>query len=81
MASTGSARGGERISILYSFPHALGAPGIGWTAWNQVNELVRAGHDVHLVAASIARPVHGLASASTSLAVAGRRIPHRVHGT
>ena len=57
MASTGSARGGERISILYSFPHALGAPGIGWTAWNQVNELVRAGHDVHLAAASIARPV------------------------
>lgn len=80
MASTGSARGGERISILYSFPHALGAPGIGWTAWNQVNELVRAGHDVHLVAASIARPVPGLASASTSLAVAGRRIPHRVMG-
>ena len=62
MASTGSARGGGRISILYSFPHALGAPGIGWTAWNQVNELVRAGHDVHLVAASIARPVAGVAS-------------------
>ncbi len=80
MASTGSATGGERISILYSFPHALGAPGIGWTAWNQVNELVRAGHDVHLVAASIARPVPGLATVSTSLSVAGRRIPHRVMG-
>jgi glycosyltransferase involved in cell wall biosynthesis len=80
MASTGSATGGERISILYSFPHAFGAPGIGWTAWNQVHELVRAGHDVHLVAASIARPVQGLASASTSLAVGGRRVPHRVMG-
>ena len=81
MASTGSARGGGgRISILYSFPHALGAPGIGWTAWNQVNELVRAGHDVHLVAASISRPVPGLASVTTSLAVAGRRVPHRVMG-
>jgi glycosyltransferase involved in cell wall biosynthesis len=80
MASTGSARGGERISVLYSFPHAFGAPGIGWTAWNQVNELVRAGHEVHLVAASIARAVTGLASVGTSLAIAGRRIPHRVIG-
>ena len=81
MASTGSARGGGgRISILYSFPHAFGAPGIGWTAWNQVNELVRAGHDVHLVAASISRPVPGLASVTTSLAIAGRRVPHRVMG-
>ncbi|MFF2371010.1 glycosyltransferase family 4 protein [Agromyces sp. NPDC058110] len=81
MGSTGTAaRGGERISILYSFPHAFGAPGIGWTAWNQVNELVRAGHDVHLVAASIARPVDGLTSVTTSLEVAGRRIPHRVLG-
>ena len=72
--------GGGRISILYSFPHALGAPGIGWTAWNQVNELVRAGHDVHVVAASIARPVAGAASATTSLSIAGRRVPHRVMG-
>ena len=80
MSSAGSVKGGERISILYSFPHALGAPGIGWTAWNQVNELVRAGHDVHVVAASIARPVAGVASATTSLAVAGRRVPHRVMG-
>ncbi|SFR72306.1 Glycosyltransferase involved in cell wall bisynthesis [Agromyces sp. CF514] len=81
MGSTSTAaRGGERISILYSFPHALGAPGIGWTAWNQVNELVRAGHDVHLVAASVARPVDGLTSVTTSLEVAGRRIPHRALG-
>ena len=80
MASSGSVRGGERISILYSFPHALGAPGIGWTAWNQVNELVRAGHDVHVVAASIARPVAGVASTTTSLSIAGRRVPHRVMG-
>jgi glycosyltransferase involved in cell wall biosynthesis len=80
MSSTGSVRGGERIVILYSFPHALGAPGIGWTAWNQVNELVRAGHDVHVVAASIARPVVGVASVTTSLSIAGRRVPHRVMG-
>ncbi|MBT2498950.1 glycosyltransferase family 4 protein [Agromyces sp. ISL-38] len=79
MASTGS-KGGQRVSILYSFPHAIGAPGIGWTAWNQVNELVRAGHEVHVVAASVARRVPGLASVETSLTVAGRRIPHRAIG-
>ena len=81
MSSTGSARGGERISILYSFPHALGAPGIGWTAWNQVNELVRAGHDVHLVAASIARPVHGLASVEHVAGRCGPAHPASRHGT
>src|SRR5215207_2103408 len=80
MSSTGSVGGGERIVILYSFPHALGAPGIGWTAWNQVNELVRAGHRVHLVTASVASPVAGLASLDTSLTLAGRRIPHRALG-
>jgi glycosyltransferase involved in cell wall biosynthesis len=80
MSSTGSARDGERISILYSFPHVFGAPGIGWTAWNQVNELVRAGHRVHLITASMSRPVDGLASLEMSLSLAGRRIPHRALG-
>ena len=80
MSSTGTAEGGEGISILYSFPHSFGAPGIGWTAWNQVNELVRAGHHVHLVATSILRDVEGLASVRTSLSVGGRRIPHRALG-
>ena len=80
MSSTATTRGGGRISVLYSFPHVFGAPGIGWTAWNQVNELVRAGHDVHLVTTSVARPVEGLASLETTLTVAGRRVPHRVLG-
>lgn len=80
MGSTGTTGSAGGISILYSFPHAFGAPGIGWTAWNQVNELVRAGNDVHLVAASIARPVSGLASLVTSLSIAGQRVPHRVMG-
>ena len=80
MSSMATTRGGRRISILYSFPHVFGAPGIGWTAWNQVNELVRAGHDVHLVTTSVARPVEGLASVETTLTVAGRRVPHRVLG-
>ncbi len=59
--------GGRKLKVLYSFPHALGAPGIGWTAWNQANELVRAGHEVHIVAASITKPVEGAASVRTTL--------------
>lgn len=70
----------ESPSILYSFPHAIGAPGIGWTAWNQVTELVALGLEVHLVAASVARPIAGLASLTTTLAVGRLRIPHRVIG-
>lgn len=68
------------LEVLYSFPHRFGAPGIGWTAWNQVNELVRAGHRVHLVTASVERPVAGLASLTQTLSLRGRRIPHRVVG-
>lgn len=70
---------GGGMKILVSFPHALGSPGIGWTAWNQVNELVRRGHDVTVVAASVANPVAG-ATLVQSLSVAGRRIPHRSIG-
>lgn len=68
------------MRILLSFPHPLGAPGIGWTAWNQVDSLVRGGHEVHVVAASIARPVPGAASVTTTLAAGGLRVPHRAIG-
>ncbi len=68
------------MRVLLSFPHALGAPGIGWTAWNQADSLVRAGHEVHLVAASYARPVPGAASTTASLAAGPLRVPHRAVG-
>jgi glycosyltransferase involved in cell wall biosynthesis len=75
--------GGTRpmpLRILYSFPSTLGAPGIGWTAWNQVNELVRSGHEVHLVTAKLVKPVPGVASTTYSLTVWKLRIPHRILG-
>ena len=68
------------MRVLLSFPHALGAPGIGWTAWNQVDSLIRAGHEVHVVAGSLARPVEGAASITTSLSAGRARIPHRAIG-
>ncbi len=71
---------GEIMRVLFSFPHALGAPGIGWTAWNQVDGLARLGHDVHVVAASVARPLPAGVRVTQTLAVGGRRIPHRAVG-
>lgn len=68
------------MRVLYSFPHSIGSPGIGWTAWNQVNELIQAGHRVHLVTTSVARPLPGLVACSTTMSVRDRRIPHRVIG-
>ena len=66
--------------MLFSFPHGLGTPGIGWTAWNQVDSLIRAGHEVHVVTGRLVRPVEGAASVTTSLAVGGLRVPHRALG-
>lgn len=80
MGVTPQSRGERELVVLYSFPHRLGSSGIGWTAWNQANELVRAGHEVHIVAASVDRPVPGAASVTTTLTVLGRRVPHRAFG-
>jgi glycosyltransferase involved in cell wall biosynthesis len=68
------------MRVLFSFPHALGAPGIGWTAWNQVDGLARLGHDVHVVAASVARPLPPTVRVTQTLAVRGKRLPHRAIG-
>lgn len=67
------------MRVLFSFPHAIGAPGIGWSAWNQVDGLVRRGHEVHVVAASVGRPVPG-ARLTTTLAAGRLRVPHRAIG-
>ncbi len=68
------------LRVLYSFPHALGGPGIGTTAWHQVDQLVRKGHQVTLVVTSLARPVAEPARTVQTLHLAGRRISHRMLG-
>ena len=70
------------MRILYSFPHALGAPGIGTTALQQVLGLLRRGHQVTVVAASTHRNCPALPSArlSRTMVFAGARVPHRVMG-
>lgn len=68
------------LKVLYSFPGAIGGPASGLVAWHHVNQLVRAGHDVTLVVASVARTVVGIRSLVRSLDVVGRRIPERTLG-
>ncbi len=67
--------------MLYSFPHVLGAPGIGTTAANQVRGLVNRGLEVTVCTASVAGSHDGLGGdVIETLSVAGRRIPHRALG-
>ena len=69
------------MRILYSFPHAIGAPGIGTTAINQVIGLIERGHDVTVIAASLHRNAPDLATTVLKTMVfGGARVPHRVLG-
>lgn len=71
----------DPLRVLYSFPHPIGAPGIGTTAMNQVRGLVGLGVDVTLYCTSVARELSDMPSRVTqTLTVAGRRIPHRAMG-
>jgi glycosyltransferase involved in cell wall biosynthesis len=69
------------MRILYSFPHALGAPGIGTTAVNQVLGLLARNHDVQVFAASTHKtsnfPDTRIAN---TMVFGGVRVPHKVLG-
>lgn len=68
------------MRVLYSFPMALGAPGVGTTAFHEVQGLVDAGLDVDVVCASTARDVPG-ARVTRTFQFAGFRVPHRAFGS
>lgn len=68
------------MRVVISFPHALGAPGIGWTAMHQARGLIARGHEVHAVVASVREPVPGVASLTTSMSKGPARLPHRAIG-
>src|SRR4051812_12940536 len=46
--------------VLYSFPHRLGIPGIGMTAWHQVQGLADLGLRVTVFCGSVERPLKGM---------------------
>lgn len=68
------------MRILYSFPHDIGAPGIGTTAINQVIGLLDRGHDVTVMATSARNKAYALPKIIATMMVGGVRVPHRVLG-
>lgn len=78
--ASGSPSDSGALSVLYSFPGAIGGPGFGAIAWHQVDQLVRGGHNVTIVVGSVARPVVGVRSVVRTMDFAGRRIPDRTIG-
>lgn len=68
------------MRLLYSFPHAIGAPGIGTTALHQVLGLLDQGHDVTVMATSAHKRAPPLPKFIATMTLAGVRVPHRVLG-
>jgi D-inositol-3-phosphate glycosyltransferase len=68
------------MRLLYSFPHALGAAGIGSTAYHEVQGAIREGLEVSVFCTSLARPIDGAREIVTTLELRGRRLPHRALG-
>lgn len=66
--------------MLYSFPHAIGAAGIGTTAVQQVRGLLGRGHKVQVITASSHANADFLSGVINTMVVAGLRIPHRALG-
>lgn len=68
------------LRVLYSFPHRLGRPGIGTTAWHQAVGVARAGGRVELYCGSCERSVPGVAAVYETMEVAGIPLPYRAMG-
>jgi glycosyltransferase involved in cell wall biosynthesis len=71
----------RKIRVLYSFPHKLGADRICYTAWQQVDGLVKAGADVSVFTGSLARPAPEGAKVQPTLARGKVRLPYKVLGS
>jgi glycosyltransferase involved in cell wall biosynthesis len=68
------------VRILYSFPHAVGAAGIGTTAYHQIRGAVGQGVSVVLYCTTLERELDGLDGLVETLKLGGARIPHRAIG-
>jgi glycosyltransferase involved in cell wall biosynthesis len=71
----------QRIRVLYSFPHKLGADRICYTAWQQVQGLAMAGADVLVMTGALARPAPEGVKVLTTLARGKLRLPYKVLGS
>jgi glycosyltransferase involved in cell wall biosynthesis len=70
----------DRIRVVYSFPHKLGAQRICYTAWQQVNGLAAAGADVLAFPGVLHRPVPPAVRVKPTLALGKLRISYRMMG-
>jgi D-inositol-3-phosphate glycosyltransferase len=78
-------RGGQLMAraalrVLYSFPHPLGSPGIGHTAWEQVANLSALGVSVTVLTTSVHEPLPPAVRVAETMRMGTRRIPHRALG-
>jgi len=71
----------NKVRVLYSFPHKLGADRICYTAWQQVNGLSAAGAQVMVHAGVLQRPVPPEVQVRTTLARGKVRVPYKLLGT
>jgi glycosyltransferase involved in cell wall biosynthesis len=71
----------QKIRVLYSFPHKLGADRICTTAWYQVYGLAKAGAEVLVCPGALSRPLPKDIIISPTLAWGKLRIPYRVLGS
>jgi len=71
----------ERIRVLYSFPHKLGADRICTTAWYQVYGLAKAGAKVLVFPGALSRPLPAGISINPTLAWGKVRIPYKILGS
>lgn len=70
----------EKVRVLYSFPHKLGADRICYTAWHQVQGLAEAGADIRVFPGVLHRPVAKNVTVEPTLARGSLRIPYKLLG-
>jgi glycosyltransferase involved in cell wall biosynthesis len=66
--------------VLYSFPLRVGLPGVGATAWHQVEGLTSLGVQVTLCCGSLEKPLPGLHRLVETMRVGAAPIPYRLLG-
>jgi glycosyltransferase involved in cell wall biosynthesis len=70
----------QKIRVLYSFPHKLGAGRICYTAWQQVEGLVAAGADLLVFPGAIHGAVPSGARVRPTLSLGKIRVPYKLLG-
>jgi glycosyltransferase involved in cell wall biosynthesis len=79
--TTSHKRDGNKIRVLYSFPHKLGAARICFAAWKHVNAIAAAGAEVVVFPGAILRPVLSNGKVLPTLAWGKLRIPYKLVGS